>query len=132
MFTYFCARKLLALSWVLIWTPYLFRVNGRILCRGENTSMARFHERAASCCMLFRLLMLFVHRLDGMLVRTSGDICRRYFVCPFLFFSQVAPSPFGLVGYLGGYCGVWGLSSGISTSLVLMCGHACSYANRNM
>lgn len=29
-------------------------------------------------------------------------------------------------------CGVWGPSSGLSTGVVLMCGHACSYVKRNI
>ena len=53
-----------------------------------------------------------------------------YSVCPFLFFSQIAPIPSGLWVVLEGCCDVWSLSSVLSTGLVLMCDHAYSYANR--
>ena len=65
IFRYLAVVNCLLLSQVLIWTLYLFCMNGYILCCGEyinlrcgvNASMTRFHEGATFCCMPFRIFM---------------------------------------------------------------------------
>ena len=91
--------------------------------------MARFHERAAFCCMLFRLLMFFVLRSGEIMVRTSDIILPWIFRIPFLLSS--CPKSLPACDFL------WGdaVASGdypLAYPLVLICRHARSYANRNM
>ena len=76
---------------------------------------------------------VFVLRFGEIIVTTS---CIIFAVdtssVPSFVFIKLLQVLSGLWVTLEGCCGVWGLSSGISTGLVLMCRHACSYANRNM